>query len=399
MSDGPGHLIERAAARLREGMRGQEPPPAVPAGSSPVNGTGLRTNTPAFRPLSLPGTAAGNAATVARQTQADAPPAALADANADAMTAPDSDALVLPKRSNADPMRPVSAPPAPDSTQPPAPMSKPAAPPPRPVLPHPPARADIGTAQPTSGRQALPTVQLDALERAGMVVARTTRTRISEEYRIAIGRILRVLHEATNIDAARHLLMVTSARPGEGKSFTALNLAGSIAQNGTDAVMLVDVDPKIRPISEQLGLGDVSGFLDLVADPSLRPEDLIRSTALPSLTFLPIGTRLGGAAQTAGGTASTRPIMPTVTRLSRRFPKHLIILDAPPCLSTSDPHTLAPHVGQVVLVVEAERTQRSEVEAAADLVRVCPNITLLLNKVKMTSSHTFGAYDYFGSYT
>ena len=249
------------------------------------------------------------------------------------------------------------------------------------------------------GLQAPPIVQLDALERAGMVVARTTRTRISEEYRIAIGRILRTLHEATDVQGARNVLMVTSARPGEGKSFTALNLAGSIAQNGTDAVLLVDVDPKVKPLSDQLGLGDAQGFLDLVSDPSLRPEDLLRVTAIPNLAVMPVGTRLGGAAQTTGGTASMRPIIPTITRLARRFPKHLIMLDAPPCLSTSDPHTLAPHVGQVVLVVEAERTQRSEVEAAIDLIRVCPSITMLLNKVRMTTSHTFGAYDYFGSYT
>ena len=274
-------------------------------------------------------------------------------------------------------------------------------PPPGPVLgslgfgtpPGPAARPGSTALQPP------PVVQLDALERAGMVVARTTRTRISEEYRIAIGRILRVLHETADVQGARNVLMVTSARPGEGKSFSALNLAGSIAQNGTDAVLLVDVDPKIKPLSDQLGLGEAPGFLDLVSDPSLRPEDLLRVTAIPNLAVMPVGTRLGGAAQTAGGTASMRPIIPTVTRLARRFPRHLIMLDAPPCLSTSDPHTLAPHVGQVVLVVEAERTQRSEVEAAIDLVRVCPSITLLLNKVRMTTSHTFGAYDYFGSYT
>ena len=51
------------------------------------------------------------------------------------------------------------------------------------------------------------------------------------------------------------------------------------------------------------------------------------------------------------------------------------------------------------MVIEAERTQRSEVEAALDLVRVCPTITMLLNKVRLTTSHTFGAYDYYGSYT
>ena len=51
------------------------------------------------------------------------------------------------------------------------------------------------------------------------------------------------------------------------------------------------------------------------------------------------------------------------------------------------------------MVVEAERTQRSDVEAALELVRVCPNVTMLLNKVRVTSRTTFGTYDYFGSYT
>ena len=229
-----------------------------------------------------------------------------------------------------------------------------------------------------------------------MVVARSARTRISEEYRIVIGRVLRAMRdEDIEGGGAHNVVMVTSARPGEGKSFTALNLAGSIAQHSTEKVILIDVDAKLRPISSMLGVGDRMGFHDLVIDQSIRPQDLILQTAIANLSFLPVGTRSGEVADSA----SVRPVTPTITRLARRFPKHLIVIDAPPCLSTSDPHTIAPFVGQVVLVIEAERTQRSEVEAALDLIRICPTITMLLNKVKLTTSHTFGAYDYYGSYT
>jgi receptor protein-tyrosine kinase len=114
-----------------------------------------------------------------------------------------------------------------------------------------------------------------------------------------------------------------------------------------------------------------------------------------------LGSRVNrrGAVPKDDSPSAVRPIAPTIRRLAERFPKSLILLDAPPCLSTSDPHTLAPVVNQVVMVVEAERTQRNEVEAALDLVRVCPMVTMLLNKVRMTTSHTFGAYDYFGTYT
>ena len=265
---------------------------------------------------------------------------------------------------------------------------------PSPVPPGPPkADAPAGTGAPSL--LAPPAISSEALEQAGMVLARNARSRISEEYRIVIGRVLRALKADSPGNGAQNVVMVTSARPGEGKSFSALNLAGSIAQHGNDKVLLVDLDAKLRPVSALLGVNDRIGFQDLVTNPSLRPEDLILQTALDNLSVLPVGTRMSGGVDAN----ATRPIPPTVTRLARRFPKHVIVLDAPPCLSTSDPHTIAPYVGQVVMVVEAERTQRSELEAAIDLVRVCPTITILLNKVRLTTSYTFGAYDYYGSYT
>lgn len=237
-------------------------------------------------------------------------------------------------------------------------------------------------------------VALAEMEASGLVVGRAARTRISEEYRIVVGRIMRATWGEGEADGLRNLLMVTSARPGEGKSFTALNLAGSIAGTGSDRVLLVDADSKPRSVSLQLGLAGRRGFLDLVADPKLSPASVVLPTAIPNLSILPIGTR-----RTEEPGSGSPSITPTIERLGRTYSNHLVILDAPPCLSTSDPHTIAAHVGQVVMVVEAERTQRAEVEAALDLVRVCPNITVLLNKVKLTSSNTFGAYDYYGSYT
>jgi protein-tyrosine kinase len=248
-------------------------------------------------------------------------------------------------------------------------------------------------------------VGIAALEQAGLMVARTNRTRTTEEYRIVIGRVLRALHEnqesqvALGPDASPNVVMVTSARPGEGKSFTSLNLGGSIAQNAGESVLIVDVDAKNNSLSDMLGLSGRKGFLDLVADPGLLPDDLIVPSELPNLSFLPLGTRSIVREPGEGVGFEERRLTPSIKLLAQRFPGSLVLIDAPPCLSTSDPHTLSPAVGQVVLIVEAERTQRNEVEAAIEMVRVCPNITMLLNKVRMTSGHTFGSYDYFGSYT
>ncbi len=89
---------------------------------------------------------------------------------------------------------------------------------------------------------------------------------------------------------------------------------------------------------------------------------------------------------------ATRQMSRLIRDLGRRYADRIVILDAAPCLSSSDPSTLAPIVGQILIVVEAERTQRAELEAALDLIQACPAISLLLNKVQVTTSHTFGAY-------
>jgi receptor protein-tyrosine kinase len=239
-------------------------------------------------------------------------------------------------------------------------------------------------------------LDMAALERAGLVVGHKVRTRISEEFRITVGHLLRTMH--ANYSPGRgapNVLMVTSARPGEGKSFSSLNLAGSIAQHTQREVLLVDVDAKQRSLSTELGLADRPGLLDLSTNSALRIEDVMVRTAIPHLSVITIGS-----GHTIGSEITpSRPISTLVERIARRFPNAVVLLDAPPCLSTSDPATLAPFVGQIVLVVEAERTQRNEVVASLDLIKSCPSITLMLNKIRLTTSYTFGAYHYFGTYS
>ena len=291
-----------------------------------------------------------------------------------------------------------------------SPLAQLAAPltPPRPTIKghaNSPSLPKLGSVSDLRRSSAQPPIGISVLERAGLMVARTNRTRTTEEYRIVIGRILRAMHAGYDeevplgAEASANVVMITSARPGEGKSFTSLNLGGSIAQNAGESVLVVDVDAKRNSLSDILGMSGRRGFLDMVANPDLCPDDLIVPSELPNLSFLPLGSRSIVDDTGAGTGLEERLLTPPIQRLAQRFGRSLVLLDAPPCLSTSDPHTLSPAVGQVVVVVEAERTQRSEVEAAIEMVRICPTITMLLNKVRMSSGHTFGSYDYFGSYT
>ncbi len=237
-------------------------------------------------------------------------------------------------------------------------------------------------------------IDMATLRRGGMFDWSQGRSRISEEFRLAQRQLLRVAFGPTAEAGVSNLLMVTSARPGEGKTFTSVNLAGSIASQGDHRVLLIDSDSKRDSICQALGLADAPGVLDLAADPGLDPHGVVLDTEIENLAVLPVGRERGRSSELF----ASRDMTKLIQRLGRRYPDRLLILDAAPCLSTSDPAALAPIVGQIVFVIEAERTQREEVEAALDLIQACPLIMLLLNKVQVTNRYTFGAYsNYYSS--
>jgi protein-tyrosine kinase len=117
--------------------------------------------------------------------------------------------------------------------------------PPRPAEPGPPKPAG-GPAE--LAPRARPPIEAAILERAGMIDWSKTRNRVAEELRIVQAQILRAAFspEAEGAQLG-NLVMVTSARPGEGKSFAALNLGASIARGKDHQVLLVDVDPSRIP--------------------------------------------------------------------------------------------------------------------------------------------------------
>jgi protein-tyrosine kinase len=247
----------------------------------------------------------------------------------------------------------------------------------------------VADAARTEPRPARPVIAAALLERAGMVPWNRARSRVSEEIRLLQSQLLRsAFAPADGRQTPLNLVMVTSARPGEGKSFAALNIAAGIARQQDREVLLVDADGKPASLGQKLGLADAPGLLDLISSPGLDLAELVVPSELPKLSVLPIGRPLEQSAELF----ATRQMASVIGGLGRRYADRIVILDAPPCLSSSDPSTLAPLVGQVVFVIQAEQTQREEVESALDLVQTCPTIMLLLNKVQMNTTHTFGAY-------
>lgn len=243
-------------------------------------------------------------------------------------------------------------------------------------------------------------VSAAVLKAAGLVAAAagTMRSRLSEEVNLVHHQVLRTVRKTPTADGrCGRIILVTSARPNEGKTFTSLNLAASIAAGGRSQVVLVDADGKRGSLSSLLGLADAPGLRILAGDPRLRGPNLLVPTAQERLFILPFGAQAPGGPELPPGEMLAAAILRTALAL----PEHVLVVDSPPCLSTSDPSSLAPIAGQVLLVIQAERTQQNEVESALDLVDACPTLQLMLNRTKLTTSHTFGAYgeyDVYGAY-
>ncbi|MCS6920508.1 MAG: hypothetical protein NZM07_01060 [Elioraea sp.] len=231
----------------------------------------------------------------------------------------------------------------------------------------------------------------EALTALGLMVgsAQGARSRISEEYSVVQHAVLRTVRATPSVDGrCGRLIMITSARPGEGKTFTALNLAAALAQGSQRAVVLVDCDGKVGSLTDRLGLRDQVGLCCLAADPQSRGSPPLQPTAVPRLSVLGYG-RSGRP-----GSPPPATLGAVLLRLANAYPDHLFVLDTPPCLATAEASLLAPVVGQVVMVVQAQATQRAELEAALDLVDTCPNIELLLNRSLLRGHDSFGAYGY-----
>ncbi len=379
------HLVERAAQRMAEsgeldGSTAQLVDPALPAGPAIQSPSSLFAERPGTRPATSP-SASSNRAHHAAVAEWDAEPEASgAPALSPSMrSAPAVDQI----RQEADARRysPNIVPSVDPGIDPGIDIDERTVGPSEEPGPHTLIPREAGSEQPF--------VDMTALFRAGMIDWNRVRSRMSEEFRLVQRQIVRTAFTAAGAEPGfSNLLMITSAIPGEGKSFTSLNLAACIAQQRDHHVLLIDIDSKRDSLCMALDLVDAPGLLDIAANPDLDASQMMAKTAIENLSILPVGIERDLGPELF----ASRQMTKLIQTIGRRYADRLIVLDAPPTLSTSDPAALAPIVGQVLFVVEAERTQRDEVLSSLDLLQACPTITLLLNKVQVQTRYTFGAY-------
>lgn len=230
-------------------------------------------------------------------------------------------------------------------------------------------------------------LDLEALSAAGVIRPDAPRSQLADEYRV-VKRPL--IDNAMGKGAAPikdgNLIMITSALPGEGKTFTAANLAMSIAMELDNTVMLVDADVARPSLLKVLGLPPARGLLDILVDESIDLPQVLLRTNVEKLTILPSGTAHPRATELLASDAMVR----LLEDMASRYADRIIIFDSPPLLVTTEARTLASHMGQVVVVVKAEGTSHAEVKQALATLEACPVKLMLLNQATTSTQDAYG---------
>jgi protein-tyrosine kinase len=248
-------------------------------------------------------------------------------------------------------------------------------------------RVEEGAAQTATGRKI--SIDQEALRAAGLLAPRPQEQEIAGQYR-QIKRPLIVAAMGKGREAVRNgrLIMVASALPGEGKTFTAINLSFSMAMEKDLRVVLVDADVAKPQISKMFGVQAERGLLDAVTNPAEDLERLILPTDVPNLFILPAGTQSDRATELL---ASER-MADAMTRLLERDSDRIFVFDSPPLLLTTEAPALAAVAGQVVVVVRAEFTEHHVLlDALNRLPEGCsPSLVLNQSTLKSTGYYYYG---------
>jgi protein-tyrosine kinase len=217
--------------------------------------------------------------------------------------------------------------------------------------------------------------------------------RISSEYRqikrplidAALGRTDEPLERA-------QIIMLASALPGEGKTFTSINLALSMAREKDVEVILINGDVAKPHLDALFGLEGERGLLDLLSDRTIHPDSVILSTDVPNLRILPAGRKT----DTATELLASERMKDLMAQLAAQDSRRIILLDSPPLLLSTESQALVASVGQIVLIVRAEATSESAVLAAIEATGNSKPISLILNQSTVVPSgdyyYGYGAY-------
>ena len=229
-------------------------------------------------------------------------------------------------------------------------------------------------------------IDLKRLNQLGIVTPDQGKTQIAEQFRIIKRPLLTKAFSKKN----NNLIMITSALAGEGKSFCAVNLAMSIASEMDHRVLLIDADVGRPTIPNILGFENKIGLMDILIEDSVDVADVLIKTSIEKLSLISVGAVHPHATELLASQA----MLMLLDELAQRYNDRIVIFDSPPVLLTSEARVLAERMGQIVLVVEAERTAQQTLKHVINQFGASSDISLIYNKDRTFSDNKYYGYYY-----
>lgn len=251
--------------------------------------------------------------------------------------------------------------------------------------------ADARLPHPINGEHVQINLSPTILAANGIVLPTTGVSRTREEFRAlkrhVISQALRSGNGAEQM--SRRVILVTSSRPGEGKTFTATNLALALSFEKDARVLLMDADAYRQSLMTYLGLSANTGWLDSISCDTSAAAQIIK-TNLTGFSVLPAGKERAQIPELM----SSRKMNQMLDDLVRADPGRFIVIDALPCLTSTEPTILSCLAGQTLFVVAAHKTSREDVESSLRQLNNSPNVSLVLNKAEPMLTEQFKGYGY-----
>jgi polysaccharide biosynthesis transport protein len=206
-------------------------------------------------------------------------------------------------------------------------------------------------------------------------------------------RALRTSLLLSNLGAPPKVIMVTSARPQEGKTTTSINTSIVLAQKGV-RVLLIDADLRRPSVHKTLGMGPRSGLSNVLTGSATAQQTITTSPVLPNLFIMPAGTPPPNPAELLAS-SNMRDLIAELRQLYDH-----IVIDTPPTLSVTDAVVLSPRADATILVIRSGQTTKQALRRARDvLMQVNAHVAgILLNAVDLTSPDYYYYYEYQGKY-
>jgi non-specific protein-tyrosine kinase len=196
-----------------------------------------------------------------------------------------------------------------------------------------------------------------------------------DSYKVLRAQILQRMKETGG-----NTLMVTSARPGEGKTTTAINLAFIMAKEFQQTVLLVDCDLQQQNIHDYLGYPSDKGLINYLLD-DCPITDLFTWPGIEKITLISGGRTIRDSSELLGSPRMKELVTDMKTRYSNRF----VIFDMQSSFAGADTLVFAPLVDSILMVVREGHTSAKDLKRAISILPENKLLGLMLNRHKAAS--------------